>query len=219
MRKIVIGTPWVSAFMHTRWVDAALKLRPPSGCSIEWIRGLGWCDARRIHYIIEHALEADADLVAFLDGDVIVPPEWLETMTKHMETGIRAVASVVPMRGRAHEQNAPFEGMAWNVVGEKLVQIDPRDGLQTAQYVSLGAAMFDASIFREEDRLWTWHEYDVHLGYKAVGSTADSILMKNIQKRGIQIYADPSMAVGHLHTFEIDQTFGERFPEWEVGQQ
>ena len=219
MRKIVIGTPWVSAFMHTPWVEAVLNLRPPSGYSIEWTRGLGWCDARRIHYIIEHALGADADLIAFLDADVIVPPEWLETMVKHAESGRRAVASVVPMRGRAHEQYLPFEAMAWNLVGGVLVAVDIAGGLQKVRFASLGAVMLDANIFREEDTLWTWHEFDEDRGYKATGSTADSILMQNLHKRGIQVYADPTVDVKHLHTFLIDHTFGERFPEWEVGQQ
>ena len=205
--------------MHTRWVDAALKLRPPSGYSIEWVRGLGWCDARRIHYIIEKVLEADADYVAFIDGDVVVPPEWLETMAKHMESGCRVVASVVPMRGRAHEQYAPFGPMAWNVVGSKLVPIILNAKLQEVDYISLGAVMMEANIFRECDALWTWHEFDERNGYRPRGSTADSILMRNIRKRGIRVYADPSLTVKHLHTFEIDHTFGDRFPEWGVGQQ
>ncbi len=215
MRKIVIGTPWTSAFMHTPWVDAALRLRAPAGHELDWVRGLGWCDARRIHYIIEHALAEDADVVVFLDADVIVPPEWLELMTKHLETGIRAVASVVPMRGRAHEQYAPFEMMAWNVLDGELVPVERGSGLQKVDYVAMGASMFDVSIFREHPSPWTWHEHGE--GYKAKGSTADSIFIKNLRELGIEVFADPSVEVKHLHTFQIDQTYESRFPEWEVG--
>ena len=219
MRKIVIGVPWISAFMHTPWVDAALRLRAPTGCSIEWVRGLGWCDARRFHYVLEHALESDADLIAFLDADVIVPPDWLEAMVKHMDAGKRVVASVVPMRGRAHEQFAPFEPMAWNEVDGKLESpFGNGDGIQPADYAALGASMFDANIFREADTLWTWHEFSEQQGYKAVGSTTDSILLRNLRRRGITVYADPTLDVRHLHAFQIDASFGERFPEWEVGQ-
>ena len=216
MQKIVIGTPWNSAFMHTPWVDAALKLRPPSGYCLEWVRGLGWCDARRVNYIIEHALKVEADLIAFIEGDVIVPPEWLEAMTKHIDTGKRVISSIVPMRGRANEAFTPFEPMAWNIIDNKVTGIDQDNGLQPVDFVSLCAVMMDANIFRENDKVWTWHTFDKKKGYKAVGGTADTYMMQTIRRCGITIWADPAIKAKHLHAFEIDDTFGARFPEWEA---
>ena len=216
MRHIVIGTPWVSAFMHTAWVDAALKLHSPDGVRVEWFRGLGWCDARRVHNIIEHALEEGADFVAFLDGDVIIPPNWLEGMLKHLDAGRQAVASVIPMRGRALDKFAPFEPMAWKAYGNQLVPIACDMGIQMVDYASLGACLFDMNVFITGHAPWAGHEYD-HQTWKPEGSTADSILFRHLKRDGVQLWADPDIDVQHLHTFAIDRTYSERFPDWESG--
>jgi len=216
VRHIVIGTPWVSAFMPTPWVDAALNLRAPSGVRVEWFRAQGWCDARRVHNVIEHALDVDADLVAFLEADVIVPPHWLESMAKHLDSGHRAVASVVPMRGRAHEKFCPFEPMAWTVEDGRLVQIDPDLGIQEIAFASLGGCLFDTDVFREVLPPWGGHEFDP-VTFEPTGSTTDSILFRQLRRAGIRVYADPDIEVKHLHAFEIDRTYGDRFPDWEAG--
>lgn len=223
MRKIVIGTAWISEFMHTRWVYAALNLRIPADYSVDWVKGIGWCNARRGIHFIEQALELDADLIVMLDADVIVPSEWLETMVKHMEHGCSVVASVFPMRGRSDPRFKPFEPMAWNVADRnvenntgRLVPIDPNLGLQEVEFAALGASIFDAHLFRDLPKPWFHHEHEKDT-YRAKGSTTDTILLRNLRLLGVKIYADPTMDVRHLQTFEIDHTFSDRFPEWEVG--
>ncbi len=216
MQKILVGVPWTSAFMHTRWVDAALKMKAPGGYQIEWLRGLGWCPARRFNYLVEKATALDADLIAFLDGDVVVPSEWLEVMAKHIEQGSEVVASPVPMRGRVHEQYEPFELMAWNAVDGK-VENAAGSGFAKVGYVSMSAVMMDMKVFRDNPSLMARHKHERN--YREPGNTTDSLLMEDLKKCGVDVFVDPSMSVRHIHSFEIDETFSERFADWAVGQE
>lgn len=202
--------------MLTRWVESLISIKCPSGYSLKWVRGRGWCSARHIHSMIEQAQAAEADIIVFLDADVVVPPHWLESMVKHYEQGVRVVSAMIPMRGQADPIFKPFSGMAWNVRGGAFVGIDPNGGLQEIDYASAGAVLFDATIFDELPRPWTQERVDVKHGYLRKGGTPDNTLLLNIKETlGIKIYADPSVKVKHLNLFEIDETFSERFSDWE----
>jgi len=200
--------------MLTRWVESLFSIRCPGGYKLQWVRGRGWCSARHIHSMIEQGQAAQADIIVFLDADVVVPPHWLESMVKHYEQGKRVVSAVVPMRGQALESFAPFEGMAWKTAGNELVRIDPYGGIQEIDYASAGAVLFDARIFDDLPKPWTQESVRVSDGYRRTGSTPDSTLFQNIKKAGVKIYADPSVEVKHLNLFEIDSTFPERFKDW-----
>lgn len=220
MKKLALVYPWDSPFIFSAGVERFLNMEIPKGYEARWFRGKGWCQARMHTHCCEQALEWGADLICFLGSDQIHPEDMLPRLANHMEEGAGAVSALIPFRGYLGSQEmVPFGKLAWRKVddGKKIppVAIDPKAGdLQKIDFIGSGVILFRAEYLRRLKKPWFWDRIE-DSDRQIRKSNFDVEFVWALQNElGVQMYVDTTIDVRHLHVFEIDETFQDRFADW-----
>ena len=214
MAKMALGWPWSPPFVYTAFLDSILQLEHP--CETKWIRGGGWCNARRRISICEQAIEWGADYITMLDADQTYPPDILRKFLKHMEEGKDMVAAMVPQRGyTAGTGTKPFQRLAWKTEDNlTLIPVRVEDGeLQQIVLPTCAAICFHTRDLRRLAKPWFVDNYDPLTLKRKFAEDLNFVL--NMAKVGVEGWVDTTIEVKHLHLFQIDETFSERFADWE----
>jgi len=231
--KLAVGYPWSSPFMFTQFVDSTLNMKHPKGCEVQYFRGVGWCPARRHIDLCEKALEWGADLICIIGADQVHPPNMLERLVKRWHEGCEVIAALVPVRGYVNWQEMkPFQPMAWrfktndelNTAKQRnyrsmdqdadMIHVVKReDGeLVKANFIGSGVIMFHRDHLLSLKKPWFNETVDENLNRIA---NMDCIFSWRLQNEAYAtLWIDTTIQVTHLHTFEIDDTYSERFADW-----
>jgi hypothetical protein len=242
--KLAVGTPWASPFMWTEYVDAMLNLRRPpvarnalgelEPLEVTFIRGPGWCPARRHTAICEQALAWGADLILIVGADQIHPPDMLERLIGRWNEGYEVVAALVPARGYIGWQPMkPFQPMAWRIKPHLAPMeiadgplpkndtevIDPAAGdVQMVNFIGSGVLMFHRDHLLSLDRPWFRESVDP-VTYQRLASMDTTFVWRLQTDAGAKVWVDTTILVKHLHPFSVDRSFSDRFADWAVDGQ
>lgn len=216
--KLALCWPWSPPFTYTAFVESILALKHPVDFQTKWIRGSGWCNSRRRNDACEKALDWEADYIVMLDSDQIYPDDILTKFAHHMETGKDLVAAMVPQRGyTAGSGMKPFQRLAWKTEDNlTLIPVNPGEGdLQECALPSCAAMVFKAQHLRRMKKPWFKDQFNAETWKREFAEDLNFIL--NIRKQlNLTAWVDTTIEVKHLHLFEIDDTFSERFKDWET---
>ena len=114
--KLAVVYPWSSAFVMTDWAENALNLERPEGCEVRWIRGKGWCPARRHIDGCEKAVVWGADLICIIGADQVHPDNLLVRLVEGWKKTNGMVACLIPFRGIPEgELLSPYGLVGWRV--------------------------------------------------------------------------------------------------------
>ncbi len=228
--KIACGPAWASPFVWTRFTETALNLRHPSGTTVKWIFGKGWCPARRHADLCEKALNWGADLIVFLGADQVYPDDLLERLISRFQQGYAVVSAPIPCRGYFEWNRGmkPFQPMAWrwtpNVDTRKyrgqhldpeMIEIVPMTGeMERVNFIGSGVLMFPAQILSQLKRPWFKETIDPETFQRFANQ--DCVFVWRLQEElGMFCWVDTSIDdVKHIHPFEIDRSFQDRFDDW-----
>jgi hypothetical protein len=216
MLKIAIGTPWSSPFMYTGFVDSAMNLKVPEGCTTRFFRGRGFCPARAHIHICEQAAKWHAQLIIIIGPDQVHPENMIEKLVAHYLAGKHLVAAMVPFRGYLPHQGmtAPFQPMAWKTVDGKNIPIDPKDGdLQAADLIGTGVVMFPTAGLVNVQKPWFSEQIIEPQTFSRIPNQDSRFIQRYAKGNGLQLWVDTTIKVGHLHVFEIDESFQHRFSD------
>ncbi len=220
MPKLAVGYPWESPFIYSAGVERMLNMQAPPGHEMRWFRGKGWCQARMHTDLCEQALAWGADRICILGSDQIHPEDMLPKLVGHMDAGCGAVSAMIPFRGYLSNQDLPpFGKIAWRKVGdgtkELPVTIDRSDGdLQAIDFIGSGAIMFRADDLRKLKKPWFWDRMEDSDRQVRLSNFDVEFVLALQKELGVQMWVDTTIDVRHLHVFEIDETFPERFADW-----
>ena len=218
MKKLAAVYPWTSPFILSAGVERFLNMRVPLGYELRWFRGKGWCQARAHNDGFEKALEWGADLICTLDSDQIHPEDMFTRLLYRIEGGCDAVSALVPFRGFNDVQKmVPFQKMAWRRVSSDTdaESIDVNDGdLQRIDFIGSGVIMFKAADLEQLKKPWFWDR--IEDGERLIRRPGGDVSFVWALQRelGVQMWVDTTIDVKHLHIFEVDETFPERFADW-----
>ena len=228
MIKLAVCYPWSSPFIWTAYADSVLNLQHPPGYEIKFINGVGWSSPRRHNDCCEKALDWDADLICIIGSDQTYPEDMLIKLTKRMEEGCNVISALVPFRGYVDWQlMKPFQVMAWRFKcdglrefrgmktdGDMLYVIDPADGdLQRVHIIGSGVLMFQKDHLLGLERPWFFDHTDPKTQHRI--ADMDTRFVWRLQEDiGAEVWVDTTIKVKHLHVFEIDDTFSDRFKDW-----
>jgi len=220
MKKLAVVYPWESPFILSAGVERFLNMQAPPGYEVRWFRGRGWCQARAHNDGFEKALDWGADLICTLDSDQIHPEDMLVRLVERIEGGCDAVSCLVPFRGFASRQKmVPFQKMAWRKVGDGVkvpaVAIDIGDGdLQKIDFIGSGVILFKAEDLKRLKKPWFWDR--IEDGERLIRRPGGDVSFVWALQRelGVQMWVDTTIDIKHLHIFEVDETFPERFADW-----
>ena len=228
--KIALGPAWASPFVWTRFTETALNLKAPEGTELKWIFGKGWCPARRHADLCEKALAWGADLIVFLGADQVYPDDLLQRLFTRFLTGYVVVSAPIPCRGYFEWNRGmkPFQPMAWRWRGQvdtrkyrgqhldpEMLEIVPMTGqMERVNFIGSGVLMFPASLLFQLKRPWFKETIDSETFQRFANQ--DCVFVWRLQEEaGVFCWVDTSITdVKHIHPFEIDHTFQDRFDDW-----
>lgn len=190
------------------------------------------CDPAGRHCdMVLQALDWDADLICIVGADQIHPLDMLGRLVdRYFETQGGVISALVPFRGYvAWQQMRPFQPMGWRVRNnsngvrefrgmdddpDMFVPIDPADGdLQRVDVIGSGVLLFDAQTIEALKKPWFF--YTVDEDQRRIADMDSKFVWRLREEVQAQVWVDTTIHVKHLHTFEIDDSFSERFADWQ----
>jgi len=235
--KLAVGYPWSSPFMFTQFVDSTLNMRHPEGYEVKYFRGTGWCPARRHIDLCEKAIEWGADLICIIGTDQVHPPDMLERLIQRWDEGCEVTAALVPVRGYvAWQEMRPFQPMAWrfktntemgtndyrqyrnmDLDSDMIHVIKREDGdLVKAHFIGSGVLMFHADHLLSLKRPWFYETIGNHEDQTRIANMDCTFAWRLQNEAFATLWVDTTIEVKHLHTFEIDDTYSDRFSDWDM---
>lgn len=239
--KLAICIPWTTEMGWTRSWKSIARLgffKHPDDCELELFGGPelgdGWCSARRHNACMEQAIIWGADLILILGADQkYLDQDMLCRLVQRYRDGYEVVAARVPIRGHvAHQFTKPFQSICWRAKPDENGNMMIRPGMQAEDFQVVGpehgemvringcgsgVLMFPADALKKIKPPWFYEE--------AVSPTfarkacADWPFVNRLQKEArCEIWCDTTIRVTHIHPFEIDETFSERFSDWAEGK-
>ena len=232
--KLAVVIPWFSPFMWTKAIDGYWTWESPEGFTTKFFRGSGWCPAKRHMNGCEAACAWGADVILIFGADQIGPPTLLTTLTRHLLTGRELIGALVPGRGYSNAWGLkPFQPLAWRFKGYTLRLNEPlptiayegweksghlcevlqrNTGVQVAHLMGSGCIMFPRDTLEMVHRPWFFETFDPMLNRTA---NMDTWFSWRLQQEGhAMLWCDTDLDIKHLHAFEIDATYPERFADW-----
>lgn len=235
--RLVVGWPWNSPFAFTQCMESLLALWHPPGWNVAFVRGAGHSSARRHIDICEKALKMEADLICILGSDQVYEHDMLCRLVKRFEEGYEIVAALVPTRGFLIFQGMmPFEPMAWRMKTmhelspdgkpskrEFRTLADDEDmvhrvtradgGMQRVDFIGSGVIMFHRDHLLSLEPPWFYETIQKETQVR-IANMDCRMAMRLKLEADAQIWVDTTIKVKHLHIFEIDDSFPDRFADW-----
>jgi len=230
--KMGVCYPWETPFMYTACAQSLMNLEHP--CDTQFFRGKGWSSARRHLDMCQQAVDWGADLICMLSADQIFPQDLLVKFLDHFNNGYETMSALIPCRGHiAWQDMKPYEPMAWRF--KKNADVDIKDakirkfrgmikdpdmiemvganqGVQPINFIGSGTLMFHRDHILSLKRPWFYerikHEDQTRL------PVMDTTFSWRLQSEGFaKLWCDTDILIKHLHIFEIDETFQDRFDD------
>lgn len=217
VEKLAVGYPWSSPFIWDAFAFNALQLERPSNS--KWMRGRGWCPARRHIDLCEQALEWGASHILILGADQVHPTDMIPQLIKRIEEdGCDVISALVPTRGTIPKQNMkPFQAMAWRYLGngtDDYESVNREEGeLQKVDFIGSGVLLFPASALSSMSKPWFKEHYMAH-NMARIACMDTNFVWRLKMEAGLTIWVDTTIKVGHLSPMMIDDTFSERFSDY-----
>jgi hypothetical protein len=229
MAKPKLGVCWIwgSPFVWTRSVESMLGLRHPAGYEVQFFRGTGWGPAKRHINACDKALAWGADYVLILGADQVYDPDLLERLTARLAEGYEVVSAMVPTRGYLGRWDMkPFQKMAWRIKSRGLATIawdadtlepvNPADGdMQRIDFIGSGCILFHRDHLLALARPWFFEEIEHETQVRT--ACMDTRFCYRLHAEAYaQVWVDTTIDIRHLHAFEIDDSYSERFSDFAI---
>lgn len=231
--KLAAVSPWSSPFTYQAFTKNIAQMiaafRRP-GWEIDYFMGRG-CDpaARHVDCCLQ-ALDWGADLICFTGPDQVHPVDMYDRLVDRWEqtNGRGVITALVPFRGyRGDQDMEPFQPMGWRLECEGIRECrgmakDPdmfksvrrEDGeFQQLDIIGSGVLMFAAEHLRALKKPWFYYKVDVET-MQRVADMDTRFVWRLKTEAGAEIWVDTTIMVRHLHIFQIDDTFSDRFKDW-----
>jgi hypothetical protein len=216
--------------MFADTVDSLVNLSRPDNCNVKFGRGVGWAPARRHVDICEQAMKWDADYILILGADQVYEPDLLCQLVSHIENGYEVICAMVPTRGFVSWQDMqPFQPMAWrfkagnieemrhyngmDVDGDLIETLEPDTGIQECNFIGSGVLMFQKDHLLAMKKPW-FFETIVLENFSRRASMDCTFVWRLQLEAYAKVWVDTSIRVKHLHVFQIDESYQERFADW-----
>lgn len=234
MNKIAVVTPWSSPFIWTKFCENAANMLASfrrDDWQARFFMGRGVDPAARHVDMCLQALDWGADLICIVGADQIHPLDMLDRLIdRYHETEGGVITALVPFRGYVSWQKMkPFQPMGWRIVNgngdvrefrgmaedhDMFQPIDPKAGdLQRVDVIGSGVLMFDRFTILAMRKPWFYYKVDPETMQRVADMDTRFVwrLRSEVQA---QVWVDTTIKVKHLHPFEIDETWQDRFADW-----
>lgn len=185
MTKVLITIP-SGDIVHADFAMAlaAMMAMPYKGLQVGIFNAKGCSIDRNRYRCVEAALDLQADYMLFIDTDMVFQSDLLIRLLDHRQ----AVVAV-----DAVKRVEPYEKVARDLRGRP---IDSGRGLVGASYLGTGIMLIDMDVFKSLAAPYFYHQYNG----EGCFVTEDIGFCDRVRARGIKIYCDTNIQVGHIGT-------------------
>lgn len=240
MPKLAVGVAWTSPFIWSRFTETALNLTHPEGYEVKWFFGMGWCPARRHTDFVEKALAWGADLILLLGADQVYESDCITRLVGRFHEGYPVVVAAPPCRGYMDWNGGmkPFQPMVWRFTpvqpdenghvkvrqyrGQKLdpdmieiVDVSTGPEMQKVNFIGSGVLLYHRDHVLSLKKPWFFETIDPET-YERQAIMDINFIWRLQTEAGAMVWLDRTIKVKHIHPFEIDDTFQNRFLDWMV---
>ena len=121
-------------------------------------------------------------------------------------------------RFKRHDKIVPirqFRGVQFDQ--DMLELIDPADGdMQQVNFMGSGVIMFHRDHLLALKKPW-FYERVTHEDQQRVASMDTTFCWRLQMEAHAKVWVDTTIQVKHLHVFEIDESYQQRFADWHEG--
>ena len=213
--RLCIGWPWEPPTVYSKVMDNYLSLQRPE--SSFWVRGLGQYPARRHIDICEKALVGKASHILIIGADQIHPTDMVPRLISRMEQdGCDVISALVPTNGKTGKVKY-FQKCAW--VQGKLNElgnwdlINPTEDLMRITGIGSGVLMFPVSALHQLERPWFIEHFNTKT-YERIHCMDTEFVHRLELEAGLKLWVDTTIMVKHYVPLQVDETFMDRFDDW-----
>ena len=167
--------------------------------------------------------------MCFIGADQIHPVDMLDRLIdRYYETDGGVISALVPFRGYVHLQEMkPFQPMGWRIkcegvqtfensdtTPEMFKVIDPAEGdLQRVDIIGTGVLLLHTDYLRALKPPWFYYRRNPETMQRVADMDTQFVWRLRAEAQA-KVWVDTTIQVRHLHTFEIDETYQDRFADW-----
>ena len=234
MMQLAVVTPWSSPFVWTKFTqnvaDMLCEFKRPDW-EARFFMGQGCDPAARHVNMIQQGLDWGADLICIIGADQIHPEDMLgRLIVRYYQTNRGVISALVPFRGYVNWQEMrPFQSMGWRIRnhngglrefrnmtddGDMFEPIDPKAGdLQRVDVIGSGVLLFDRDTIEALEPPWFYYKVDP-VTMQRIADMDTKFVWRLRSEVQADVWVDTTIKVRHLHAFEIDETWEDRFADW-----
>jgi len=229
-KNIAVCVPWNIPFVWMHPAFNLMNLNRPDGVGVKFIHGEGRDPAARHMWSVWKGIEWGATHVCILDADQLYPLDILEKFCSHMENEWTVATTAVPIRGKVPGIEKPFQKIAWKWKDplkpkprrlppiDNFEVIDPADGPhQEVCMVGTAALMVDVDLLYAMRKPW-FIEMPADVNGRRQAAMDTTFVWRLITEAKGRMVCDLTIDVQHLDVFPIDETYSDRFSDWEEGE-
>lgn len=154
----------------------------------------GYTTAENRNYVAIQAKQNNCDYILFVDDDMIFPPDTFLRLLAHQKeiVGVNSNSRILPLSSTVAFMNeqgeyVPLEKMPpwWK----------PPESLFKCYSIGAGVLLIDMKVFDIIDKPW-FATTNMDSGKILIGE--DAWFCFQAKKKGIDIYCDPTLKIGHI---------------------
>ena len=213
--KLCIGWPWEPPSIWSGVMENYLSLQRPENSF--WVRGIGQYPARRHIDILEKAVAGEASHILIIGADQIHPIDMIPRLIDRIEKdGCDVITALVPTNGHTSKVKY-FQKCGWvqNESG-KLGDwdlINPTEDLMRITGIGSGVLMFPVSALERLEKPWFIEHFNEQT-YERIHCMDTEFVHRLERDAGLELWVDTTIKVKHLIPMPVDDTFEERFDDW-----
>lgn len=153
----------------------------------------GYTIAEGRNYCTIQALKNGCSHILFVDDDMTFPEDTIERLLSHGKeiVGVYSYSRALPLSPTV----AFLDDEGNYLPQDKIAFIKKPENLFKCYSIGMGVALIDTKIFDVIEK--PWFSWEVHESGKILVGE-DAWLCKQARSKGIDIYCDPTLPIGHL---------------------
>jgi hypothetical protein len=182
--RIAIGIP-TTGTIKTPTVESIIAMIGQTEGEVHFFTRSGCYIHENRRELVKEAKMINADYLFFFDSDMIAPPDTINKLISHNKMIVGTNPNL---------RSLPLEGTVKFIENGKVVKKEIPEKLFQCSALGTACLLIDMRVFNMIDKPWFWFEdlgKDDFIG-------EDIWFCRQAERKGIEIYCDPLIKVGHI---------------------
>ncbi len=169
----------------------------------------GYTTAEGRNYCVIQAMRNNCTHLLFVDDDMTFPVDTIERLLAHGKelVGVYSYSRALPLSPTV----AFLDEEGNHLPHDRIAKYKKPKELFKCFAIGMGVALIDMNLFAKIDK--PWFKFDVHESGKIIMGE-DAWLCKQSHEKGIDVWCDPTLKIGHLGDFDYGEHGAKRLEHY-----